>query len=260
MRYEEYLPPPSLADHVLSLWSFQRPAGGADALQHHVPPDGCMSLAFVARPGEPPNAILIGAHDSPLVVPILPGDRYWGIRFWPDAGAACLGVDAAAWVGRVGPALPLLRDAPAALFRLFASAPADAEVERALGEWALAHGWEATALDVAVRLAVIAIVASRGAISMRELPGTVGLSSRTLLRRFRAATGLTFKRYAKVRRFREAASQHFQSPESTWSRIAADVGYADHAHLTREFRAIHGAPPSAVVRLIARISHGAIRP
>ncbi|MBL8984611.1 MAG: AraC family transcriptional regulator [Gemmatimonadetes bacterium] len=260
MRYEEYAPPPGLVDHVLSLWSFQRPAGETGVVQHLIPPDACLSLALAARRERPSEVILVGAHDGPLEVPIFPGDRYWGIRFWPDAGAACLGLPAETWVGRNAPARGILPSTPDDILSMLQGGATDDEVRDALGRWAILQRWEMTPLDAAVRLAVLAIVAARGALPIQELPKVTGLSSRTILRRFRAATGLTLKRYAKVRRAREAVARHHESPSTTWSRIAADVGYADHAHLTREFREIHGAAPSEVARLIGRISHGTIRP
>lgn len=260
MRYEEFPVPPELADHLLSIWSFARPVESEGVVQHFVPPDGCVSIAVAAHVQRSTETLLIGAHDRPLVVPIFPGDRYWGMRFWPDAGAACLGVDAGAWVGRSGPAPAHLSAPSAGVVRALDEGAGDEGVRDALASWSLASGWGAVALDAPVRLAVVAIVASKGAIPVGELPGTVGLTPRTLLRRFRAATGLTLKRYAKVRRFREAAARHVEAPSTTWSYIAADVGYADHAHLTREFREIHGAPPREVARLIGRISHGRIRP
>ncbi|MBK8249853.1 MAG: AraC family transcriptional regulator [Gemmatimonadetes bacterium] len=260
MRYEEFPVPPELAGHLLSIWRFERPADSDGVVQHFVPPDGCVSLAVAAHARGPTEMILIGAHDRPLVVPIFPGDRYWGMRFWPDAGAACLRVEAAAWVGRSERAPAHLSAAAAGVVRALDDGAGDDGVRHALSRWALGSDWATVPLDAPVRLAVLAIVASKGAIPVGELPGTVGLTPRTLLRRFRAATGLTLKRYAKVRRFREAAARHVEAPATTWSYIAADVGYSDHAHLTREFREIHGAPPSEVARLIGRISHGKIRP
>lgn len=260
MRYEEFPPPAALADHVLSVWSFRRPAGDAGVLQHLIPPDACLSLAVASRRERPSEVIVVGAHDGPLEVPIFPGDRYWGIRFWPDAGAACLGLAAEAWAGRNAPASGVLASTPDDVLDMLQRGAEDDDVRDALGRWASTQRWETTPLDAAVRLAVLAIVAARGALPIQDLPKVTGLSSRTILRRFRAATGLTLKRYAKVRRAREAVARHHESPTTTWSRIAAEVGYADHAHLTREFREIHGAAPSEVARLIARISHGAIRP
>lgn len=260
VRYEEYPPPDGLEAHVLSLWSFERPATEAGPIRHLIPPDGCVSVAVAAHLHRPSEVILVGAHDRPLEVSIHPGDRYWGIRFWPDAGAACLGLDAEAWVGRSGVAMGWLPNTPDEVLHALQRGTTSDEVKHLLIQWARTQDWSTTPLDVAVRLAVLAIVAAKGTLSMKELPKVTGLSSRTMLRRFRAATGLTLKRYAKVRRFREAAARHYESPSTTWSRIAAEVGYSDHAHLTREFREIHGAAPSEVARLIARISHGTIRP
>ncbi len=260
MQYEEFDPPEGLRDHVLALWSFRGPPAAAAPVLHSVPPDGCMGVAVALRLGRPVEVAIIGAHDGPLTVPIFPGDRYWGVRFWPDAGAACLGIDPVTWCGRRGPAVEASGGLVTVLVDALPDASPDDHVRAQLERWAQAVVAGASPLDPVVRLAVVAIVASRGTMPIASLPGTVGVSSRTLLRRFRAATGLTLKRYAKVRRFREAAAQHLQTPGITWSRIAADVGYADHAHLTREFRELVGAPPRDVARLIGRISHGAHRP
>lgn len=260
MRYEEYPAPASLEDRVLSVWSFRRSALESGVVRHLIPPDGCVSVAFAVHSDRSPEVILVGAHERPLAVPIYPGDRYWGIRFWPDAGATCLGLNAEEWVGRRAPAEPWVAGYPHEVLPAVERAGSDSEAHAAVARWANAQNWGAASLDAAVRLAVLAIVAAKGALAMHELPAITGLSARTLLRRFRAATGMTLKRYAKVRRSREAAARHHESPSTTWSRIAVEVGYSDHAHLTREFRAIVGAPPSEIARMIGRISHGAIRP
>ncbi len=260
MYYEETSPSAALRDHVLALWTFHGPAATEGAVMHHVPPDGCMGISVAWRGDGRVDVAVVGAHDSPLTVRVNPGDRYWGVRFWPDAGAACLHLDAVTWVGRIGPAQQALGDRLSSLTDALAKVVSADEVPQHLQHWCCDIVAQAAPLDPAVRLAVVAIAASRGTIPIREVPATAGTSARTLLRRFRAAIGLTLKRYAKVRRFREAAAQHLKAPAATWSTIAAEVGYADHAHLTRDFRDIVGAPPREVARLIGRISHGAYRP
>ncbi len=69
-----------------------------------------------------------------------------------------------------------------------------------------------------------------------------GLSHRHLLLRFRAATGLSPKEYARIRRFRRALSSMRDRP---WADVALDAGYSDQAHLSREFRALSGLTPRA---------------
>ena len=52
-----------------------------------------------------------------------------------------------------------------------------------------------------------------------------------------------------------AALERLAGGESDLARLAADAGFADHAHLTREMRALLGATPSALQREIARPLH-----
>jgi hypothetical protein len=46
LRYEEAPPPEPLRPFVHALWTFCVPEGHAPFL-HHVPPDGCVSLAII---------------------------------------------------------------------------------------------------------------------------------------------------------------------------------------------------------------------
>ena len=46
----------------------------------------------------------------------------------------------------------------------------------------------------------------------------------------------------------------------SWSAVAADLGFADQAHLIREFGALAGVTPVEVADRIRRIGHGQVRP
>jgi AraC-like DNA-binding protein len=52
----------------------------------------------------------------------------------------------------------------------------------------------------------------------------------------------TYRRRLRVR----AALERLSGGESDLARLAADAGFADHAHLTREMRALLGTTPSAL--------------
>ena len=62
-----------------------------------------------------------------------------------------------------------------------------------------------------------------------------------------------------VRRLRAALAHRLEDP-ANWSRIAAEVGFVDHAHLTREFVALTGMPPSQAAKHLARTSHSNVLP
>jgi transcriptional regulator GlxA family with amidase domain len=77
-----------------------------------------------------------------------------------------------------------------------------------------------------------------------ELARSVGLTARTLQRRFQAEVGMDPALLRRILRFRAAFRQLERLPPGRWSRVAPRVGYFDQAHLIREFRRFAGAPPS----------------
>lgn len=71
----------------------------------------------------------------------------------------------------------------------------------------------------------------------------VGWSRRHLTERFRAEYGLAPKVTARVLRFEQAVNRLKQRPTTRLADLAADLGYADQAHLTREWHSIAGCSP-----------------
>lgn len=74
-----------------------------------------------------------------------------------------------------------------------------------------------------------------------------GLSTRTLRRRTRTATGLPPKRLLTMERFRRAVYEVPLRPAEL-SGVAGDLGFSDQAHLTREFQRHAGLTPGAFQR------------
>lgn len=79
--------------------------------------------------------------------------------------------------------------------------------------------------------------------SVRALARETGYSHRHLTALFEEAIGLTPKRWARMQRFRRALTACQQGSESL-SALALRCGYADQAHLTREFREFSGTTPA----------------
>lgn len=71
----------------------------------------------------------------------------------------------------------------------------------------------------------------------------VGLSSATLLRRFRAATGVTPKRYQRLVRLDRAVCAASAVPTQGWDELALAAGYYDQAHLTHDFTELTSLTP-----------------
>jgi AraC-like DNA-binding protein len=87
------------------------------------------------------------------------------------------------------------------------------------------------------------LCASGGAIGVQELATEVGWSRRHLTDRFTAEFGLAPKVAARVLRFERVTGQLRRQPRTRLAELSATVGYADQAHLTREFRTIAGCSP-----------------
>ena len=80
-----------------------------------------------------------------------------------------------------------------------------------------------------------------------ELGRRIGSSPHHLSRVFRDEVGVTVSRYRRQLRLRRA----LEGLDGSLARVAADAGFADHAHLSREAQALVGATPSALRREVA---------
>ena len=81
---------------------------------------------------------------------------------------------------------------------------------------------------------------SRGRLPVAAVAEHVGWGRRHLSERFRLATGLTPKEAARVARFEAARRLLTARGRPRVADVAADCGYADQAHLAREWRALAG--------------------
>jgi AraC-like DNA-binding protein len=90
------------------------------------------------------------------------------------------------------------------------------------------------------------LVATGGALPIGQLAKEVGWSHRHLIARFRQQVGLGPKTAARLVRFDRVWRRLDQQPgRLDWGLVAAEAGYADQAHLVREFRQFSGTTPSA---------------
>ncbi|MFJ8251695.1 helix-turn-helix domain-containing protein [Streptomyces sp. NPDC094466] len=89
------------------------------------------------------------------------------------------------------------------------------------------------------------LVAARGRVQVSAVAAELGWSRRYLTERFRDEVGLSPKTFARVLRFEyahELATAHTPLP---WADVAALSGYADQAHLVRDWGEFTGRSPTA---------------
>jgi AraC-like DNA-binding protein len=92
------------------------------------------------------------------------------------------------------------------------------------------------------------LVASGGAVPIGQLASEVGWSHRHLIARFRQQVGLTPKTAARLVRFDRVWRRLDQPQPLDWADLAREAGYADQAHLIREFHRFTGTTPTAFPR------------
>ncbi|GAA4374023.1 AraC family transcriptional regulator [Hymenobacter koreensis] len=81
-----------------------------------------------------------------------------------------------------------------------------------------------------------------GKLEVENLAQRLGISARTLLRRFTHEVGVSPKSFARLMRFR-AAHNYLQAPNATWADAVLKFGYTDQSHLIRDYRDFAGETP-----------------
>lgn len=99
-----------------------------------------------------------------------------------------------------------------------------------------------------------------GGARVSELASEIGWSRKHLTGRFRSELGLAPKPLARMLRFHQACRLARSGTAQDWAGIAAESGYADQAHLVREFIVMAGEPPAAWARRLALTDDRLMRP
>ncbi len=234
MRYAELPLPPQLTGLVAAVWTVSvevEVEGDRDWLGYEAVPDGCIELIrrhsgrSVWRE-EQPRCFATGLALAPAKLSFSPDASFTGIKLWPWAwhalgGAPCPGF-ADRWIEipEGAPLAALLDGDPVANL--------------------LAAGLRPNPLGAA-------ILASTSA---GEIAAAAKLPHRQLQRIFTRDLGMPPRAYLRLLRFRGAMIEVQQSAVPL-ADAAAGQGYADQAHMARDFRSLAGVPPREA-RLRAR--------
>jgi AraC-like DNA-binding protein len=98
--------------------------------------------------------------------------------------------------------------------------------------------------DLAIQAACRELDRAQGNRSITVLARNLGLSKRTLERRFQNHIGATPKKYARIVRLRNAV---FRREElSSWAEVAYAAGYYDQSHLIHDFDELYGMSPEGL--------------
>lgn len=230
-RHQQHLagaPPPDLApwlDHLwAATWSYDEP------FEQRIVPYPQVHLTIATDASARVQGVRTAFH-----VRVLEGEGgVVAAAFRPGVFRAVLGrsvstlTDRSLWAEEVFPGIPIdgadLDDLTAYLRGALPS-PDDA-------------GQEAAAI-------VDRIARSPGTLRVDALAADAGLSIRTLQRLFAEHVGVGPKLVIRRYRLRDVTARMEAGEPVDWAGLAADLGYADHGHLTRDFTGLFGEPPTA---------------
>lgn len=246
----------------------------AEACREHVIPTGAMHLVIrlsdtplriyasdVAREAEELGcAVVGGARSTYYVRDTTARVRSVGAMLHPGASLPLLGVPADALAERHTRLAALWGEAATAALRDQLRAERCDERGNERGNDDPLAVFEAALAARLPRLRgvhpVIAHAVARfdAAADVAAVVDETGYSHRRFLTLFRDAVGLAPKRYGRVRRFHHALARAAASPIG-WSELAHASGYADQAHLAREFAQLAGITPTAFRQVAPRHPH-----
>ncbi|CAM00730.1 AraC family transcriptional regulator [Saccharopolyspora erythraea NRRL 2338] len=232
-RYLERAPRPELAGLLHCVWTLE----AAEGRLQRVIPDGCIDLIWIN--GE---LQMVGPDTVARVVGLPPGTGVAGVRMLPGAAPLLLGEVPTSELLDLQVSLPQLwgRRGRALADRLAgAESPTDTALRLERFAVEMLPGFER---DRAVEAAVAALDGSQPP-SVPELADALGLSERHFRRRFTSVVGYGPKTLAGVLRMRRAMRLDAGAAGGL-AGVAGAVGYADQAHMNREFRRLSGLTPA----------------
>jgi AraC-like DNA-binding protein len=241
--YRERLPEALLRDHLTCVW-VQEVSMESGPYLHRTVPNG--SAELVCRVGGMPR--IVGPQTAPTEEELAPGSVVVGVRFRPGAVPAALGLPASEIVDLDLGADELLGRSATAIGESVVSAATPADAAVALERAVLDRLGDASAPDPVVAEAVRRLLPGQDE-EVASLAGSLFISERQLRRRCEAAIGLGPKMLQRMVRFQRflALSHKADHPAEQIARLAADAGYADQSHLTREAIRLAGRSPRALL-------------
>jgi AraC-like DNA-binding protein len=246
VTYAEHAPHPALARHVDCYWTARFVVPEGDMGASTVLPDGCMDILFSLADEAAAEPYVVGAMTRPLHVSSTGVTNLVGIRFKPGGTTPYLALPAAEITDAVAPLDALWGSVAHEAHERLEEAPDSARRVEILDDVLLARlDASAQPADERILSASELVSLHDGNVSVEALAGLTGLGRRQLERRFLATVGTTPKVAARIARFQSAVARLQREPQMALSHLAYLSGYADQAHLTREFKALSGDPPGA---------------
>jgi AraC-like DNA-binding protein len=251
--FDERRPAAALAGVASSVW-VQRVAAATTPYPHRTVPNGSVELR--CRIGSALH--VVGPLTRPLVDVLEPGTTIVGIRFSPGAVSGLLGLPTSELADQVIEARELLGAAAGVLEEQVAASPTPTAALDLLQRHVAGRLQDAAEPDPLVTEAVQRLMPWQGG-DVGSLRSTLCISERQLRRRFETSVGFGPKVLHRVLRFQgflamaqQALAQGRKPTSDGLAILAAETGYADQSHLTRESVRLSGNTPAVFLGEVGR--------
>jgi AraC-like DNA-binding protein len=202
------------------------------------------------RYGRPAPACLVhGLVKKVFAVELPVAGRVAGIGFHPGGLAALLDTDVGELAGRIVPAADVLGpDAATLASQVLAERDEEARREVFLGYVAalLVPSRDRVSEDAGYRAVreAVDLMRAREHVTLAPVAERLQVSPRTLQRLFARYVGASPLWVLRRYRLQDAAAAIDAGEGADLAALAAELGFADQAHLTRSFTQVIGVPPS----------------
>lgn len=251
--HQEFEPPEALRDTIKCFWYDQREFGDQES-NFQVVPDGYAEIIFhfgtLSRIDDHgarqflPSPFIMGLLNQPALFYTKNRLEIIGVRCFPWTVFDLLGLPSGSGGVQVFEH-PIAKLLPA-LNNLMGAGRID-EVLAEVKQCFLNIRAE-VAIDSTLFKAGGAIQAANGTIPVSQVAEAAHTTVRTLERKFKRSSGFTVKDISGLMRFEQVRNRLWHEPDSNLAGLAHELGYADQAHLSKEFKRYSGTSPAAFAR------------
>ena len=238
-QLRQYPPSAALAPFVEYYWVVRWDLRGQPPHEQAILPHPTVHLTF-----EPERAAIYGVVTKLYVRRIEGQGATLGVRFRPGGFRPFWPEPISRLTGQMVAASQLLGSAAEAARQVVVTGPADDVI---IGRvQTLLESVRPERDPVAEQVAAMAerIVSDPALRRVDQLAATLKTPVRRLQRLFADYVGVSPKWVMRRARLHDAALRAEQGGPVDWAALAADLGYSDQAHLTRDFTATIGEPPA----------------
>ncbi|KRF17443.1 AraC family transcriptional regulator [Nocardioides sp. Soil797] len=190
-----------------------------------------------------PAALVHGVVTRRFTIDLTGEGRSFGVKFRPGGFGAFTGEDVATWTDRVDKLEAAFGASAVSLQRDVLALEDDTERSRAMDAFLLARVPDPDPRYTRVLHIVAGLVRDSTLTSVDAVCERFDISARTLQRLFRRYVGVGPKWVLQRYRLHDAVSLIDAGDAPDLAMLAADLGWFDQAHFTRDFTELVGVPP-----------------